>query len=111
MSPTLLVQNTAGATLPGSHNITGQPALLGPLANNGGLTQTHALLSGSQAIGAGNNNSLFFFDQRGTAIVNGTLDYARVSGAPPQADIGAYEVQEGEIVFNAGFEGCPALPF
>ena len=84
---------------------------LGPLRDNGGLTQTHALLSGSQAIGAGNNNSLFFFDQRGTAIVNGTLDYARVSGAPPQADIGAYEVQEGEIVFNAGFEGCPALPF
>jgi len=85
--------------------------LLGPLRDNGGLTKTHALLSGSQAIDAGNNNSLFFFDQRGTAVVNGTLDYPRVSGALPKADIGAFEVQHDEIVFNAGFEGCPALPF
>jgi hypothetical protein len=25
------------------------------------------------------------------------------------SDIGAYEVQQDEIVFNAGFDGCPAL--
>jgi len=25
------------------------------------------------------------------------------------ADIGAYEVQQNEIVFNANFEGCPFL--
>ncbi len=35
-------------------NIVGGNALLGPLANNGGLTQTHALLAGSPAIDAAN---------------------------------------------------------
>jgi len=30
-----------------------------------------------------------------------------VSGS--SADIGAYEVQRSDIVFDAGFDGCPAL--
>ena len=38
---------------PGIGNINVDP-LLAPLANNGGFTQTHALLSGSKAIDAGN---------------------------------------------------------
>jgi hypothetical protein len=64
---------------------------LGPLANNGGLTMTHALLSGSPAINTGSNllavdqtGIPLTTDQRGagfTRIVNGTVD------------IGAFEVQ------------------
>jgi hypothetical protein len=58
--------------------------LLGPLQDNGGPTLTHALLSGSPAIDAGNNAYATDFDQRGPGfprIVNGIID------------IGAFEFQ------------------
>ncbi len=61
--------------------------LLGPLQNNGGLTQTHALLVGSPAINAGNNALIpmgVTTDQRGTG-------FPRISGGT--VDIGAFEVQ------------------
>ncbi|MBS0569206.1 MAG: hypothetical protein JSS28_01225 [Proteobacteria bacterium] len=77
---------------------TGACPLLGPLRDNGGPTQTHALMSHSPAIDAGNTlgSGVSIYDQRGSARVsNGT------------ADIGAYEVQQADIVFNAGFDGCP----
>jgi hypothetical protein len=72
--------------------------LLGPLRDNGGPTFTHALSSHSPAIDNG-FSSFAGNDQRG-------LGFARESpsGLP---DIGAYEVQRGDIVFNAGFDGCP----
>jgi hypothetical protein len=66
---------------------------LGALANNGGPTQTHALLTGSPAIDAGNNSLIpadvtdqdedsntsepLPFDQRGpgfSRVVSGTVD-------------------------------------
>jgi hypothetical protein len=52
-----LIGNTTGATIVGatSHNILNQDAKLGPLVNNGGPTKTHALLSGSPALDAGDN--------------------------------------------------------
>ena len=53
---------------------------LGELADNGGSTATHALLSGSPAIDAGDNGGAPSTDQRGgTRVDNGTID------------IGAYE--------------------
>jgi hypothetical protein len=58
--------------------------LLGPLDDNGGPTLTHALLSGSPAIDAGNNAYATDWDQRGPGyprIINGIID------------IGAFEVQ------------------
>jgi len=55
-------------------------ALLGPLQNNGGPTQTRALQTGSPAINAGTTTSAFATDQRG---------FTRVSG--PATDIGAIE--------------------
>ncbi len=60
--------------------------LLGSLQNNGGPTQTMALLPGSPAINAGNANALGLpaYDQRGPG-------YARV--VEGQLDIGAFEVQ------------------
>lgn len=69
--------------------------LLGPLADNGGPTQTHALLPGSPALDAGDPAIGFNpgeFDQRGapfSRVATGIL-----SGVPQQRiDIGAYEAQ------------------
>jgi uncharacterized repeat protein (TIGR01451 family) len=56
--------------------------LLGPLANNGGETDTEALLPGSPAIDAGTAEGCPPFDQRGVARPLGTA-----------CDIGAYEFQ------------------
>jgi predicted outer membrane repeat protein len=82
-----LIQVTTGFTFgTNTANITGQNPLLGPLANNGGPTQTHALLAGSPAIDTGSNPLALSFDQRGTG-------FARTVGA--QTDIGAFEVQGG----------------
>jgi hypothetical protein len=64
--------------------------LLGALADNGGLTKTHVLLSGSLALDAGNPSAVAgaggtpLYDQRGVGfsrVVNGRID------------IGAFEVQ------------------
>ena len=84
---------------------------LGRLRDNGGLTQSHALLSHSVAIDAGNTNvGGLPYDERGSSIVNGTIDYLRVSGpsgAPsPKPDIGAYEVQQNDVVFDTDFDDC-----
>jgi hypothetical protein len=60
-------------------DITANP-LLGPLQDNGGQTDTEALLSGSPAINAGSNSGCPATDQRGVARPQG-----------PACDIGAYE--------------------
>ncbi len=61
---------------------SGDP-LLGPLADNGGPTLTHALLPGSPAANAGNCAAFTLFtDQRGITRPNG-----------PSCDIGAYEYE------------------
>jgi len=67
--------------------------LLGPLANNGGLTQTHALLTDSPAIDAGDSSIVFNpgeFDQRGDPFVR-VFDDPVATGSG--IDIGAYERQ------------------
>ena len=68
--------------------VTGAALLLGPLTNNGGPTNTFALLSGSPAIDAGMTTMPPFagneFDQRGAGFV-------RIYGT--KSDIGAFEVQ------------------
>jgi hypothetical protein len=69
--------------------------LLGSLADNGGLTYTHAISAGSPAIDAGDNNSCMVRDQRGVlrrydGDVNGSLI----------CDVGAYEYDTGLTLFN-----------
>lgn len=74
-------------------------ARLGPLANNGGATQTHALLSGSPALDAGNDalvtnppfNAPPFTDQRGTGF-NRQVD-GPDADTTATVDIGAFEAQ------------------
>ena len=83
-----LVQN-AGGFVNGTNinNVFGQNPVLGPLANNGGPTQTMALLAGSPAINTGANPGALAFDQRGTPFVrsNGLTDIGafELQGAPP----------------------------
>jgi hypothetical protein len=85
---------SANVALPGD-TLGGDP-LLAPLADNGGATQTHALLAGSPAIDAGSNIANLDTDQRGA-------EFVRVSGAA--ADIGAFEVQGAlDVIFGNGFD-------
>jgi hypothetical protein len=78
-----IVGDTTGNIVGTERNSQGGPipvdARLGPLANNGGPTKTHALLTGSPAINAGNTATSPATDQRGFGR-NGT------------AEMGAFEV-------------------
>jgi len=62
----------------------GAALLLGPLADNGGPTKTHALMPGSAAINEGGSGGGLTVDQRGQARVAGLA-----------ADIGAWESPAG----------------
>ena len=64
----------------GANNLIGGSALLGPLGNYGGPTQTMPLLTGSRAIGAGAAVAGITTDQRGLP-------------RPATPDIGAYQTQ------------------
>jgi hypothetical protein len=96
-----LVENPSGFVFTTNvANITGQDPLLGPLANNGGPTQTHALLLGSPAIDTGSNPTAQPFDQRGAG-------FARTSGAA--TDIGAFETQGAPPPPPVTVVGIPTL--
>jgi len=85
--------SNASATKPWGDNFIGTLAyyddygpnpMLGPLADNGGPTQTMAPLPGSPVIDAGNNTYATSEDQRG-------VGFSRISGS--KVDYGAYEAQ------------------
>jgi hypothetical protein len=81
---------------PGDQTGVADP-LLGPLADNGGPTLTHALLPGSPAIDAGDLSAVAgvgtvpLYDQRGNP-------FARVSGG--RIDIGAFESTVMEVAID-----------
>jgi hypothetical protein len=81
-----LVEAPGSLLLAGAHNLTGVDPLLGPLANNGGPTQTHLPLLGSPVIDAGDPAipGPPPTDQRG---------FQRIIG--PAVDLGAVEVGGG----------------
>ena len=88
-SYSLIEQNLTCVNGTNSNNLTGDP-MLGPLQNNGGPTETHALLDGSIAIDQG--NSALTTDQRGFMR---PVDKVLVANAPGGngSDIGAFEDQ------------------
>jgi hypothetical protein len=85
-----LIGTTAGCSFTAApHDLLNIAPGLGPLANNGGPTETMALLSGSPAVDAANpagcltpNGTVLQVDQRG---------FPRSRPADPRCDIGAYE--------------------
>ncbi|MDJ1179647.1 Ig-like domain-containing protein, partial [Roseofilum sp. BLCC_M91] len=92
-----IIGDTTGSTGFGGTDITGVAAntvINTTLADNGGITQTHALIAGSPALDAGNNSDVpgtITTDQRGTS-------FARISNGT--VDIGAYEQQVIPLVIN-----------
>ncbi len=89
-------QGTTGITNGTASNQVGTSAapidpMLGPLADNGGATQTHALLTGSPAIDKGNSFGLTT-DQRGFTRPVDNLTITNATGGDG-SDIGAFEVQ------------------
>ena len=89
VTSTIVVDDTQEleAAIDANQNLTGNTddLNLGELQNNGGATQTIALLGGSLAIDAGSNPNDLATDQRGE-------EFERTVGAG--TDIGAFEVQE-----------------
>ncbi len=89
------VTNSGNFTLSGTNNLVGTLALplnplLAPLANNGGVTLTHALLAGSPAIDAGINSANLLLEQRGPGFLR-RIDSAGSPNVSDGTDIGAYE--------------------
>ena len=92
-----LIGTTAGAsgTIGTGSDIVNPNPGLAPLANNGGSTQTQALLGNSPAINAGNNAFIppgVTTDQRGTGFERSKFG---------TVDIGAFEVQEPIVSLSA----------
>jgi hypothetical protein len=90
-----LVQKQGNATIIGMGSIFGVDAHLGPLAVNGGLTQTRLPFAASLAVdgfpGCGQNPGV---DQRGVAAcVNGKMDMGAVERQSPEV-----------IIFRDGFD-------
>jgi CSLREA domain-containing protein len=84
-----LIGDPTGCTINGvsTGNLLGANPRLGPLANNGGTTSTHALLTGSPALDAVKTGSCPTVDQRGVARrQDGNLDGRAV------CDMGAFEL-------------------
>lgn len=82
-----LIENTLGCTITGdtTGNNTGNDPVLDVLAGNGGGTLTHALLTGSPAINAGNPGGCV--DDNGVTLLTDQRSYLR-NGT---CDMGAYE--------------------
>ncbi len=86
--------------LSGPGDISGVAPLLGPLADNGGPTQTHSLLPGSPAIDAGSPDCPPpSTDQRGVARPQGSA-----------CDIGAFELEQVPTPTPTSTPTCTLTP-
>jgi hypothetical protein len=106
------IQTTAGCSLGGTttHNVYGADALLGPLQNNGGATQTRALWVSSPAIdqipSAQCRDSYGTApqpDQRGVSRpINGLCDIGAFEGAQPTPLFNRNLIRNGDAENSAG---------
>jgi HYR domain len=87
-----LSSDDGGGFLTATGDQTYTPPLIGPLQDNGGPTQTHALLCGSPAIDAGTNFSGSATDQRGVGFAR-TFNDPAVANVGDGTDIGGFEAQ------------------
>jgi len=111
-----LIQDTTGCTISGDStgNIIGVDPELGPLQDNGGLTDTHALADSSPAIDAGSCST--GFDQRG--IARADLPVIVDASGGNGCDIGSYEVSLADALSTLEVpvrwcvvEGSPSFDF
>ncbi|MCR9200192.1 MAG: pectinesterase family protein [Planctomycetaceae bacterium] len=95
-----------GTILSAVGDIVGQDPSLGPLQNNGGFTETHALLAGSPALDAGAPNA----DNPAPNLIPPTHDQ-RGFNRVGQLDIGAFENQPPTAVedFASTNEDTPVV--
>lgn len=111
--PTLLLDDCAGTITSQGNNIISDVdtnhctvngtfaatyANLGPLQDNGGPTPTHALMSPSDAIDAGNTGGCA--DNLGATLTTDQRGFPRPQGL--RCDIGAFEASDR--LFGDGFE-------
>lgn len=93
--------NTCGL-LTSLADLPGVGPLLGPLQENGGLTRTHALLSGSPAIDAGNDGTAPDMDQRHFERVGvsdiGAFEFGALPPGPARIDISLSGFHFGEVL-------------
>ncbi len=111
----LIGDGSGGAGL--TSTIAGDP-LLGPLAFNGGPTQTMALLAGSPALAAGSNDlavdangNALVDDQRGTGfprIVGGTVDIGAFEAPVPSSHVNALPSVGTSLSFAVSVTGSDA---
>ena len=94
-----LVGNTFGSSGWIAGDLLNMNPILGPLADNGGWTMTHALLHGSPAMDAG-NNSLAVDPQTQMYLIEDQRGLPRLVGA--LVDIGAYESTQTASPLIAG---------
>ncbi len=107
------VSGVEGAT-PSPNEIIAGPvsSVIGPLVDNGGPTQTHALVAGSSAIDKGNNGLIpagVTTDQRGNGfprIVGTTVDIGAVEGTG--GSISTYTLMLGKSGGNGTVTSNPA---
>ena len=90
-----------GLSLVGAGNTVGLSPNLGPLADNGGPTQTHALLAGSLAIDAGSN--ALAVDENGIPLTTDQRGDARIQSGT--VDIGAVEFGDPFLLGDASLDG------
>jgi hypothetical protein len=108
-----LIQDSSHCTTAGDAigDMVGVDPHLGPLQDNGGPTQTQALLTGSPAIDAGNPDGCV--DLNGDALTTDQRGASRVVGGDARCDIGAYEAgvasRSGATAPAAG-GGCSTGP-
>jgi hypothetical protein len=93
-----LSSDGGGGFLTASGDLTNINPLLGPLQDNGGPTQTMALLPGSPALNAGDPAQLGVADQRGVVRSGGV-------------NIGAYQASASAFVLTAPDTATAGAPF